>query len=261
MISPIAFHIGSFPVRWYSLAYLFGFLGAWALASKLSRKVKSAFTPELISDFVVWAMLGVILGARLGYVLFYNFSFYLHHPLQIFAVWQGGMSFHGGFLGLILAAFIFVKLSKIPLFAITDILAMVSPLGLFLGRCANFINGELYGRVTDVPWAIVFAGGGDLPRHPSQLYEAVLEGLLPLVVFIVLWWFVPFVSKHKGFMGGLFLVWYACARIIAETFRQPDLHIGFIGEYFTMGQILSLPMLLIGIGIVIYSVKRKEKND
>jgi len=261
MISPIAFKIGPLAVRWYSLAYLFGLLGAWWTAAKLSAKSSSVFTPKLISDFVFWAMLGIILGARIGYVLFYNPSVYLNHPTEIFVLWHGGMSFHGGFFGLLTAMLLFARQKKISFWAISDITACVAPLGLMLGRIANFINGELYGRINfDIPWAVEFEAGGGFPRHPSQLYEAFSEGLLPLCVFVSLWWFVPFVSKHKGFMSGLFLTWYALARMFCELFRQPDIQIGFIGNYFTMGQILSLPLLVAGL-IILYFAGRNVKND
>lgn len=262
MISPIAFKIGPLTVRWYSLAYLFGLLGAWWTAAKLSAKSSSVFTPALISDFVFWAMLGIILGARAGYVLFYNPLVYLNNPVEIFALWHGGMSFHGGFFGLLATMLFFAKVKKISFWSISDIVACVAPLGLMLGRIANFINGELYGRINfDIPWAVEFAAGGGFPRHPSQLYEAFAEGFLPFCVFVALWWFVPAVSKRKGLMSGVFLVWYAVARIFCEMFRQPDIQIGFIGDYFTMGQILSLPLLIAGVIILFFAGKYTNDNS
>lgn len=258
MIDPVAFEIGPIAVRWYSLAYLFGLLGAWWIAVRLSAKSSSSFTPVLIADFALWAMLGIILGARVGYVIFYNPMVYLNNPLEIFALWHGGMSFHGGFVGLLLAMIVYAHVKKISFWDISDIVACVAPLGLLLGRIANFINGELYGRINlDIPWAVEFEQGGGFPRHPSQLYEAFAEGLLPLVAFTLLWWLVPYVRKHKGFMSGAFLVWYAVARSFCEVFRQPDVQIGFIGNYFTMGQLLSIPLMVAGVVVLLYSVKHK----
>ena len=261
MISPIAFKIGPLAVRWYSLAYLFGLLGAWWTAKKLSARSSSLFTPDMITDFMLWAMLGIIAGARIGYVLFYNSTVYLHNPAEIFALWHGGMSFHGGFCGVLVATFLYARKQKISFWDMSDIAACVAPLGLLLGRIANFINGELYGRINfDIPWAVEFVAGGEFPRHPSQLYEAFAEGLLPFCVFVALWWFVPFVSKHRAFMSGLFLVWYAVARIVCEFFRQPDAQIGFVGEYFTMGQVLSLPLLFAGVIILCFATRKSERK-
>ncbi|MBR7158700.1 MAG: prolipoprotein diacylglyceryl transferase [Alphaproteobacteria bacterium] len=254
-IDPIALELGPLVIRWYSLAYLFGILGGWWLAVRLSRKADSPFTPELISDFVVWATLGVILGARLGYVLFYNPAYYLHNPAEILAVWHGGMSFHGGLIGVITALLGFAYKNKLNLLAAGDIVACVSPIGLMLGRCANFVNGELYGRIAiDLPWAVAFPAGGGFPRHPSQLYEAFFEGFLPLIVLNLLWFLSPWVRAHKGFSAGLFLVWYAISRMGIEFFREPDLQIGYLLNYFTMGQFLCLPVLGLGIWLIAHSV-------
>ena len=261
-IDPIAFSIGPLAIRWYSLAYIVGILGGWWLMIKLSLRTKSPFTPPLISDFIAYAVVGIILGARLGYVLFYNPHFYFTHPAEIIALWHGGMSFHGGLLGVVTAAFIFAKVKKISFFAMTDILAVVAPLGLMLGRIANFINGELYGKVApDLLWAVSFPAGGGVPRHPSQLYEAALEGLLPLLVFTALWFFVPFVSKHKGFISGVFLLWYALARSAVELVRVPDSQIGYFLGHITMGQILCLPLLIAGLLIIAFALKHKEKGE
>ena len=261
-LDPIAFSIGPLAIRWYSLAYIAGILGGWWLMIKLSERAKSQFTPSLISDFIAYAVVGIILGARLGYILFYNPHFYFTHPTEIIALWHGGMSFHGGLLGVITAALIFAKVKKINFFAMTDLLALVAPLGLMLGRIANFINGELYGKVApDLPWAVSFSAGGGLPRHPSQLYEAALEGLLPLLVFIALWLFVPFVSKHKGFISGVFLAWYALARSAVELVRVPDSQLGYFLGHITMGQILCLPLLIAGLLIIVFALKHKEKGE
>ena len=261
-LDPIAFSIGPLAIRWYSLAYIVGILGGWWLMIKLSERAKSQFTPSLISDFIAYAVVGIILGARLGYILFYNPHFYFTHPTEIIALWHGGMSFHGGLLGVVTAALIFAKVKKISFFAMTDILALVAPLGLMLGRIANFINGELYGKVApDLPWAVSFPAGGGVPRHPSQLYESALEGLLPLLVFIALWLFVPFVSKHKGFISGVFLVWYSLARSAVELVRVPDSQLGYFLGYITMGQILCLPLFIAGLLIIAFALKHKEKGE
>jgi len=261
-IDPIAFSIGPIAIRWYSLAYIVGILGGWWLMIKLSERTKSQFTPPLISDFIAYAVVGIILGARLGYILFYNPQFYFSHPTEIIALWHGGMSFHGGLLGVIAAALIFAKVKKISFFAMTDILAVVAPLGLMLGRIANFINGELYGKVApDLLWAVSFPAGGGVPRHPSQLYEAALEGLLPLLVFTALWFFVPFVSKHKGLISGVFLTWYAIARSAVELVRVPDSQLGYFLGHITMGQILCLPLFIAGLLIIIFALKSKENNN
>lgn len=251
-IDPVAFQWGWLIIRWYSLAYIFGLLGAWGLARVMSRKCGSQWTVLKIDDFLLWATVGIILGGRLGYVFFYNLSYYLEYPAQILAVWQGGMSFHGGLIGVIVAAVLFARKKEIPLFSMSDILVCVAPIGLFLGRVANFINGELFGRVTQsVPWAIVFPEGGDMPRHPSQLYEALTEGLLLFLILNALWWFVPKYRERAGFLTGLFFILYAVFRFALEFFREPDAHLGFIFENLTMGQILCVPMFLLGLLIVV----------
>lgn len=261
-IDPIAFEVGPLVIRWYSLAYLFGILGGWWLAIKLSRKAGSDFTPELISDFVVWATIGVILGARLGYVFFYNFGYYFNNPSEILAVWHGGMSFHGGLIGVILALLIFSYKHKLNIFSVGDIVACVAPLGLMLGRLGNFINGELYGRISvDLPWAVLFPQGGGFPRHPSQLYEAFFEGFLALIILNSLWFLSSWVRERRGFSAGIFLVWYSISRICIEFFREPDLQIGYIFDYFTLGQFLCVPVLFMGLFFIFYSLCSEKKND
>lgn len=251
-IDPVAFQWGWFIVRWYSLAYIFGLLGAWGLARKMSRVSGSQWTVLKIDDFVLWATVGIILGGRLGYVLFYNFAYYMEHPMQILSIWQGGMSFHGGLIGVIIASVLFAQKKEIPLFSMTDIVVCVAPIGLFLGRLANFINGELYGRITQqVPWAVIFPEGGSLPRHPSQIYEALTEGLLLFIILNILWWFVPKYRERRGFLTGLFLVLYALFRFGLEFCREPDAHLGFLFRNLTMGQLLCVPMLLFGIVIIL----------
>lgn len=246
-LDPVAFQMGWVVIRWYSLAYIFGLLGAWLLARKMSRVSKSVFTVLKIDDFLIWATVGIIVGGRLGYVLFYNLGYFLEFPAQIPALWQGGMSFHGGLIGVLVATLLFAKKKEISPLAMGDILVCVAPIGLFLGRLANFINGELYGRVSHaVPWVMIFPGGGEEPRHPSQLYEAFGEGLLLFVILNAVWWLMPKYRERQGFMSGLFFVLYGGVRFILEFFREPDEHLGFIIQNLSMGQLLCIPMILFG---------------
>ena len=248
-----------FSLRWYALAYIAGLLIAWRLCARLMRRPAlwpastPPMTPEQPEELLTWMVAGVILGGRLGYVLFYDFARFLDDPSQILYVWQGGMSFHGGFAGVILALVLFTRLKRIPLLQAGDAVALAAPAGLFLGRLANFINGELWGRVTDVPWAMVFPNGGPEPRHPSQLYEAGLEGLLLGAVMWVLalrrgW------LKRPGALIGVFFLGYGLARSLVENVRQWDPQVGYVVEIgqggLTMGQMLSMPMILIGLGFL-----------
>lgn len=256
-IDPIAIEIGPFAVRWYGLAYIAGLLLAWRYARWLAKKPPKAVPPIAFDDFLMWATLGIVLGGRLGYVAFYNPAYFLANPLEIFFIWQGGMSFHGGILGTLVAGILFTRKRGIPFFAFGDIVACAAPIGLFLGRLANFINGELFGRPSDVPWAMVFPNGGPEPRHPSQLYEATLEGL---VVFLILFLLVRANAlQRRGLLTGVFLIGYAAARLIVELFRQPDAHLGFLFAGSTMGQLLSLPMLLIGLSLVVWALRSYAK--
>ncbi len=258
-IDPVAVHLGIFAVRWYSLAYIFGIIGAWVLARQMSRYSQSVFTVLKIDDFLIWATVGIVLGGRLGYVLFYNAHYFLENPLQILAVWQGGMSFHGGLLGVIVATLLFAHLKKIPPLAMGDILVCVAPIGLFFGRLANFVNAELFGRVTrSVPWAMIFPNGGPLPRHPSQLYEACLEGVVLFCVLNALWWFSPRLRNRQGFLFGLFLVLYAVFRFGIEFTREPDAHLGFVFYTLSMGQILCVPMALCGLWFIYLSAPERK---
>ena len=264
-IDPVAVHLGIIDIRWYSLAYIFGLIISWFLARKMSVKSHSQFTVLKIDDFLIWATFGIIIGGRLGYVLFYNLLYFLEYPLQIFALWEGGMSFHGGLLGVIFALVLFSYRKRVPLFAMGDIIACVAPVGLFLGRLANFINGELYGRISHtVPWVMVFPGGGPEPRHPSQLYEACFEGIILFTILNLLWWCVPKYQKRTGFITGLFFVFYGVFRFGLEFFREPDAHLGFIIQNLSMGQILCVPMVLFGLLIILRSrpatvLKKAEK--
>ena len=254
-IDPVAIAIGPFAIRWYALAYVTGLLLAWRLALRLARRPGSAVSPEATDDFLVWAILGVILGGRLGYILAYNFDQYMATPLAILEVWHGGMSFHGGMLGVVLAVVLFCRRRGIPMLALGDMIAPQVPIGLFLGRLANFVNAELYGRPADVPWAMVFPTDPDqVPRHPSQLYQAGLEGLVLLLVLQVL--LAAGGLRRRGLITGIFLCGYGLARIIGEFFRAPDPQLGFLWGGATMGQLLSLPMIVAGLGLLIWSLRR-----
>ncbi|MGD9637683.1 MAG: prolipoprotein diacylglyceryl transferase [Alphaproteobacteria bacterium] len=245
-IDPIVFSIGFFSLRWYSLAYLAGFFGGWVMARKIIKRDGFNIKAADFDDFITFCALGVILGGRIGYILFYNLDYFIHNPLEVFKLWHGGMSFHGGFLGFIVATFWFSKSHKIPFFVLTDICACVAPLGLYFGRLANFVNGELFGRVTyNVPWAIIFPYGGNEPRHPSQIYEALLEGMLMLIVLNIVY-LSPKVRDRAGVLSGLFLIGYGSIRIFLEQFREPDVQLGFLFDVITMGQLLSIPMLIVG---------------
>ncbi len=244
-IDPVAVEIGPFAIRWYALAYIAGLLLGWRLLRRLMTAPPLVGTLQQADDFLTWATLGVILGGRLGYVLFYRPEFYLTHPVEILKVWTGGMSFHGGALGVIVAIAAFARANRIPFLALGDRVVPCVPIGLGLGRLANFVNGELWGRVTDVPWGMIFPHGGPLPRHPSQLYQATLEGLVLFLVLIVLA-MRPAIRARQGFLGGAFLAGYGIARIIGEFFREPDSFLGFLAFGATMGQLLSVPMVIAG---------------
>jgi phosphatidylglycerol:prolipoprotein diacylglycerol transferase len=254
-ISPVAFELGPLVIRWYALAYIVGITGAWFLARRLARLAPQAATPEQVDDAVTWATLGVIFGGRLGYVLFYRPDYYLTAPWEALYVWQGGMAFHGGLVGVIVALLWFCRRNGVDPLAFGDRVATVAPIGLLLGRLANFANGELWGRVTDVPWGMVFPHGGPLPRHPSQLYQAFLEGFCLLVILQVL---VrnPAIRARRGLLTGIFLAGYAVARLVGEMFRQPDAHLGFLFAGATMGQVLSLPMLAAGAWLILRAMRR-----
>jgi phosphatidylglycerol:prolipoprotein diacylglycerol transferase len=256
-IDPVLIAFGPFAIRWYALAYIVGIVLGWRLVRRLVRRPGWEITPEAVDDLLFHVTLGIILGGRLGYVLFYHPGYYLTHPLEILAVWHGGMSFHGGLLGVLVASALFARSRNLSFLEIVDALAVVTPIGLFFGRIANFINGELWGRPGDVPWAVVFPNGGPEPRHPSQLYEAGLEGLLLLAVML---WFAtkPYRPEARGTLGGIFLIGYGIARIVAEFFREPDAHLGFLAGGVTMGQLLSVPMLVVGIAAVLHGRRQLE---
>lgn len=259
-IDPVLIELGPFAIRWYALAYVAGLLLGWWMAKRLCERPalwggRSPIPPEAFDDAVVWIAFGVILGGRIGYVLFYNLAYYIENPLQALTVWHGGMAFHGGFLGSILAMYLFCRKRGLAFVSMLDIAAAVVPIGLFFGRLANFINGELWGRPTDVAWAMVFPHGGPEPRHPSQLYEAGLEGLL---IFIMLQLAIRAGALTRpGTVAGLFVFLYGCARIFVEFFREPDPQLGYLaGGWLTMGMLLSLPMLAVGLALVARARRR-----
>jgi phosphatidylglycerol:prolipoprotein diacylglycerol transferase len=261
-IDPVLISIGPFAIRWYALAYIGGILLGWLYARWMIRKTelwagaKPPMTVADYDDFIVWVTLGIILGGRIGYVVFYNPAYFAAHPSEIVQLWNGGMSFHGGFAGCVLAVVLFAWRRKISILSLGDLTCAAGPIGLFLGRIANFINGELWGRVTDVPWSLVFPHAGPLPRHPSQLYEAVLEGL---VLFLVLALFVRGGAlKRPGLIVGIFAIGYALARSFCELFREPDAQLGFLWGGLTMGMLLSIPLLLAGIAFVVYALRRSR---
>jgi len=259
-IDPVLIEIGPIVIRWYALAYIAGLLLGWRLMRRLTRPVAEQVTEVDVDDFLVWATAGVILGGRIGYILFYRLDFYLDNPMAMLAVWQGGMSFHGGFLGVVLAAALFCRRRGIPMLLFGDLMACVAPIGLFFGRIANFINGELIGRVADVPWAVIFPHGGSDPRHPSQLYEAGLEGLVLFIVLMLLSG-NEIVRRRHGTRIGVFMVGYGLARSFVELYREPDAHLGFITGGATMGQLLSLPMLLIGAAFIYYANRQDRSTN
>ena len=255
-IDPVAFSIGPLKVHWYGLMYLFGFAGAWWLGIKRARKPGSGWTEDQVSDMIFYGAMGVVLGGRIGYTLFYSLDKFLNDPIMIFRVWEGGMSFHGGFLGVLLAMALLKKKQNRSFFGIMDFVAPLVPIGLATGRMGNFINGELWGRVSDAPWAMVFPTGGPNPRHPSQLYEFFLEGI---ALFLILW-FYSAKTRPTMAVSGMFSLGYGFFRFVVEFARQPDSHMGeggFIAfGWLTTGQLLSAPMILLGAGLVWWAYKQ-----
>ncbi|NOQ16377.1 MAG: prolipoprotein diacylglyceryl transferase [Methyloprofundus sp.] len=254
LIDPVAISLGPIKVHWYGLMYLIGIAGAWYLLTKRVTKTNSPVKPEALEDLIFYAAMGVILGGRVGYVIFYNFSNFIADPIMLFKVWEGGMSFHGGLIGVFFAMWLSAKKNQCTIFALTDFITPVVPVGLLAGRIGNFINAELWGRTTDVYWSFVFPGAGSLPRHPSQLYEAALEGLL---LFLILWFYS---SKPRPYMAvtGMFSLFYGIFRFVVEFYRVPDAHLGYLAmDWLTMGQILSTPMLLLGLVLIAIAYKSK----
>jgi phosphatidylglycerol:prolipoprotein diacylglycerol transferase len=260
-LDPIAFTIGPFTARWYGLAYVAGFLCAIAIMYVVGKRWKTRFDFDSLCIVLLCAMIGVIVGGRLGYVLFYNFEMYAADPLSILNFSRGGMSFHGGFVGALIAGIVASRIIKMPFLSLVDLAMIGVPLGLLFGRCANFINGELWGAPTDLPWGVVFGGAaGTEPRHPSQLYEAFFEGIVLFVVLFVLSRKQP--PFPQGTYSGVFMLGYGICRFMVEFIREPDVQLGYLwGGWLTMGQVLSLPLILAGIALLIYAWKTKKPQD
>ena len=252
-IDPVILRIGPLSLRWYGLMYVIGFISSYLLVVYQLGKKKTRVTKEEMDDLFFYLILGLVVGARLGYVLFYNLGFYLQHPSEALEVWHGGMSFHGGLIGAFIAGYIIIKRKHLNLFEIADLVIPTCPIGLAFGRLGNFINGELFGKPSDVPWAMVFPQGGPLPRHPSQLYEALLEGV---AMFVILWLYKDR-KKREGDVFALFLILYGCFRIFCEIFREPDVQVGYIFGILSMGQILSLVMIAIGLFLKLAYLPRR----
>lgn len=254
---PIAFSIGPLAVHWYGLMYLLSFVIGWGMGIVRTRQSHVHWQSEEVGDFLFYVVLGVVFGGRIGYVLLYQPEFYFHHPLQVFAIWDGGMSFHGGMLGVFIASAWFAHKTRRAFFQITDFVAPIVPIGLFFGRIGNFINGELVGRVTDVPWGMVYPHIGPQLRHPSELYEAALEGL---VLFTILWIYAAR-PRPRMAVSGVFLIGYGCFRFFCEFFRQPDAFAGFIAfDWMTLGQVYSAPMVVVGVGLLVWAHIRRDPN-
>lgn len=265
-IDPVIFAIGPLQVRWYGLAYVTGILIGWRYARRLVENGRlwpsagSRMTALDMDDFLIWATIGIVAGGRIGYILFYDFSSVAANPMRAIEIWNGGMSFHGGLIGTLVAMILFARARSIPLFNLFDVICAVVPVGLFFGRLANFINSELWGKLTDVPWAVVFPTGGPFPRHPTQLYEAALEGLALLAVLA---WVIyrRQALKKPGLVAGCFVAGYALARIFVEFYREPDIQIGYLaGGWLTMGMVLSLPMLALGLWAILTAPARAARQ-
>jgi len=262
---PVFIDLGIYQIRWYSMAYILGIIIGWMYATKIIKLTKTnIFNFEQVktsdfNDLIIYLVIGIVLGGRLGYVFFYNFEYYSQNIFEIFKLWQGGMSFHGGLLGVVISIIFFSRKTKTNFFKFADIVACVSPIGIFFGRIANFINGELYGKISTLPWAVIFPAGDSLPRHPSQIYEAFLEGI---ILFALINYFA--LKKQllfkTGYISGLFLVSYSILRMLSEIFREPDIHLGLFFNYFSLGTLLSIITLGVGL-LIIMSTKKNEQNN
>lgn len=255
-ISPIIFSVGPIAIRWYSMAYLIGIVVGWLLINRNVRLNNLGISKEQVEDFIFYLTLGIIIGGRLGYVIFYGGAEMWLKPWQLLEIWKGGMSFHGGVVGVVVASWLFARKINYSFLGITDLVVLYAPIGIFLGRIANFVNDELWGRVTEVSWAVRFPNGGGLPRHPSQIYEALTEGVVMFIILNFLWRYAK-VRKNSGIVSSLFIVLYGVFRIVLEQYREPDAHLGYIGSYFTMGQLLSVPLIVVGACILFWRLKFK----
>ena len=255
-INPVAIDLGIIQIRWYAISYIAGILLSWVLILNIIKFKNLKVDNKVISELISNSMIGIIIGGRLGYVIFYNPDYYLNNLLEIFKLWNGGMSFHGGFIGVIFAVIYSSKISKTPILILADLIAIVAPIGIFFGRLANFINGELYGRITNHSFGMIFPNAGNSPRHPSQLYEAFFEGFL---LFIIMLLFIKFTNilNKKGLITALFLSCYGSFRFMIEFFREPDSNIGLLYFNFSMGQLLSLPMIIVGLYFIIFIARKK----
>ena len=257
-LNPVLINFGFLEVRWYSLAYIFGILTGWWIAKKIiDLKIESKIVEldsKILDDLISWIIISIIIGGRFGYIIFYNFSYYLSNPLDIFKIWQGGMSFHGALIGVILGTYLFSNKIKINSFFFLDVIASVAPIGIFFGRIANFINSELYGKPTNLFWSVIFPEVDNIPRHPSQLYEATLEGV---VLFIILISLIYKKTTNTGIVSALFMILYGLFRIVCEQFREPDIQVGYLFDLFSMGSILSFFMVVIGLFIL----KKANNNE
>ena len=255
-INPVAIDLGFIQIRWYAISYIAGILLSWVLILNIIKFKNLKVDNKVISELISNSMIGIIIGGRLGYVIFYNPDYYLNNFLEIFKLWNGGMSFHGGFIGVVFAVIYSSKISKTPILILADLIAIVAPIGIFFGRLANFINGELYGRITNHSFGMIFPNAGNSPRHPSQLYEAFFEGFL---LFIIMLLFIKFTNilNKKGLITALFLSCYGSFRFMIEFFREPDANIGLLYFNFSMGQLLSLPMIIVGFYFIIFIARKK----
>jgi len=260
-LDPVLINFGFFQIKWYSIAYIFAIIFGWMYGNFIIKNKKALISIKTqdFDDLILYLIFGIILGGRLGYVFFYNFEYYIANPSQIYKVWLGGMSFHGGLLGVIISTFVYSKISKKKFFELSDIICCVAPIGLFLGRIANFINGELYGKISTAPWAIIFPNADKIPRHPSQIYEALLEGI---VLFSIINFFA--IKKNiiikTGYISCLFLISYSVLRIFSEIFREPDKHLGYLYNYISMGILLSIIMFVSGC-LILFLLKKNEQNN
>ena len=262
---PVLIDFGIFEIRWYSIAYILGILIGWIYANRIIKSTTNnqynfkQIATEQFDDLIIYLVIGIILGGRLGYVIFYNLDYYSQNLLEIFKLWQGGMSFHGGLLGVVISIIIFSKKTQINFFKFSDIISCAAPIGILLGRIANFINGELYGKITTLPWGVIFSNGGNLPRHPSQIYEAALEGIFLLLIINYLAFKKKFLYR-AGYISAFFLILYSILRIFSEIFREPDIHLGLLFNYFSMGTLLSLLTIFFGLFIILF-IKKNERNN